>query len=36
MAAVRELDFERQLVEQLTTGTITLTQDVKEYQAPYG
>ena len=36
MTKLKEMDFERQLVEQLTTGSITLTQDVKEQQAPYG
>lgn len=36
MTKLYETDFERQLVEQLTTGTISFTQDVKEGQAQYG
>ena len=36
MTKLYETEFERQLVEQLTTGTITFTQDVKEGQAQYG
>ena len=36
MTKLYETEFERQLVEQLTTGTISFTQDVKEGQAQYG
>ena len=36
MGKMNELEFEQQLVEQLSTGSITLTQDVGEQSAPYG
>ena len=36
MGKMTELEFEQQLVEQLSTGSITLTQDVGEQSAPYG
>lgn len=36
MTKLYETEFERQLVEQLTTGTISFKQDVKEGQTQYG
>lgn len=36
MGKMTELEFEQQLVEQLSTGSITLTQDIGERPVPYG